>query len=293
MAFDELETSPYSGRPIQLYEFLRNSGGTDFFWRYNSSDRDLAYLTYDPASLFKAVPIKDDGIRLNTEAAASELRVTMPIASEFCENFRLSGTVPSDTVYLRIYRAHADDITGIDSPTATVTEGRMVWMGTVFGMSQINDIEARITCAMIPASFRRGGLRYGYQRTCPHVLYAPLTCKVDIEDYRCPSTIQSITGSTIQAAEFASFSNGWFDGGFLEYALPSGIIERRLILTHFGDAITVMGFPAGLAVGVVASAFPGCDRTINTCITKFNNLPNNGSFPHQPGRNPFDGMPVF
>ena len=43
MTFRTLELSPYSGQPLQLYEFSRASGDGTFFWRYNGSDRDITY----------------------------------------------------------------------------------------------------------------------------------------------------------------------------------------------------------------------------------------------------------
>lgn len=288
MAFETSELSGYEGQPIQLYEFLRTSGGTDYFWRYNTSDRDMLYS----GNTFKAVPINDSGFRFNTEASSTDLDVTMPIAEEFCQNFRLAGTMPSDTVWLRIYRVHVGDISDIDT-NPVVNDLRMVWMGTVNGITQLDDLTARVTCAMVAASFRRGGLRYGYQRSCPHVLYAPLTCKVNREDHRLDGTIEAIDGNILQSAGFAFEDDGWWDGGFIEYELPSGMIERRMVLSHIGDTIYIMGFPAGMSVGSTYAIFPGCDRTIDTCIVKFDNLLNNGGFPHTPGRNPFDGMPVF
>jgi hypothetical protein len=54
-----------------------------------------------------------------------------------------------------------------------------------------------------------------------------------------------------------------------------------------------MGLPTQMEVGNTISAFPGCRRTIDDCVNKFNNLDNFGGFPHSPGRNPFDGQPVF
>lgn len=288
MPFTNSELSGYAGRPLQLYEFLRTSGGINYYWRYNTSDRDMTY----GVNLFRAVPISDSGMNFNTEAAATDIEVKMPISEDFCDMFRLSGTTPSDTVWLTIYRVHADDISDIEG-SPVIGDLRMIWKGTVNGISQVDDIIAQVNCSMLAASFRRGGLRYGYQRSCPHVLYAPLTCKVDREVFRLDGTITAINGNSLESAGFASENDGWWNGGFIEYELPSGMIERRMVLTHTGDTIVIMGFPAGLSIGSSYSIFPGCDRTIDTCVNKFNNLANYGGFPHTPGRNPFDGMPVF
>lgn len=290
MPVAQYEQHPFSGRPIQLYEFLRTSNGVDYFWRYNTSDRDLKYS----GAIWKAVPISDSGVRLSSEAASTDLTVTMPIAEEFCDQFRLSGTVPSDTVWLRIRRVHAGDIEGLDGGDPEIVWDALVtWIGTVNGISQTTELEAQVGCSMLATSFKRGGLRYGYQPNCPHVLYAPHTCKVDKEAFRIVATVTAIDGLTVSAAEFGVQPEGWFNGGFLEYFLPSGMLERRMVLRHTGSDVDLAGLPAGMQVGDIIAGFPGCDLTVDTCVSKFNNLDNMGGFPHTPGRNPFDGNPVF
>lgn len=279
------ETSAFAGRPIQLYEFLRTSGGVDYYWRYNNSDRDLRYN----AVLWKAVPISDSGVRLSSEAASTDLTLTMPIAEEFCDQFRLSGAVPSDSVWLRIRRAHAGDIYQGEA----LSDALVTWVGTVNGITQTDELTAQVVCSMLSASFRRGGLRYGYQPNCPHVLYAPNTCKVDKEAFRVTGPVMGIDRLTVRVAAFGLKPDTWFAGGFVEYYLPTGMLERRMILEHFGTDVRLVGLPVGMQFGDIISGFPGCDLTVDTCVGKFNNLDNMGGFPHMPGRNPFDGNPVF
>lgn len=292
MAFDDYELSAHSGSPVQLYEFKRTSDGTDYFWRYNSSDRDLTYGGGGP--IYTALPISDAGISFSGEAASTEFIVTMPITAEFCDMFRNEGTVPSDTVWLYLRRVHAGDIGGIDGDTPTVnpTETRLTWIGTVEGLTQLDDISAKITCSTLAASFRRGGLRYGYMHNCPHMLYGA-QCTKDRADFEVEVTLTDVDGQQIQGTEFGDFDDGWFNGGFIEYPLDSGMVERRMIVTHAGTTCVLLGFPAELVSGAVITALPGCNRTISICESKFDNVVNFGGFPHIPGRNPFDGMPVF
>ncbi len=290
MTVDIYEASAFSGKPIHLYEFLRTSDGTEFYWRYNSSDRDLSYN----GNLWKGIPISDDGVKLSGEASSTELVVTMPITDTFCNQFRLNGTTPSDTVWLRIRRVHGGDIEGLDGGQETIVVDALVtWIGTVNGINQTDELTAKVRCSMLSASFKRGGLRYGYQKNCPHVLYGKNTCRVDKETFRFTGDVVAISGSTITVNGFDGLPDGWFNGGFLEYTIPSGMLERRMILSHSGENITIMGLTSELAISDIVSGFPGCDRTVTTCVAKFNNLANMGGFPHSPGRNPFDGKPVF
>ena len=283
------EVSGFGGRPIELFEFIRTSNGVDYFWRYNGSDRNVWYNDVE----WKAIPIRHEAIRLSSEAQSTTLAITMPIDEEFCQQFRFFGTLPSDSVWLRLRRAHVGDMSDVDGMTPTVSDALITWIGTVNGITQLDEVEAKVTCAMLAASFQRGGLRYGYQRNCPHVLYAANTCKVNRESFRINSVVTAISGLAISGADFASEPDGWFAGGFVEYNIPSGMMERRMIVSHVGTQLTVVGIPAGLEVGDLISGFAGCDRIVDTCVNKFNNLGNFGGFPHTPGRNPFDGQPVF
>jgi hypothetical protein len=203
MAVNTLERSAFSGRPLQLYRFLRSSNGVDHYWRYNGADRDLTYL----GDVYSAVSISDEGIRLTGEAASSEFQITLPAFA--------------------------------------------------------------------------------------HMLYDPATCKVDKADFRVDGTVVAAHGQIVTCDEFAGFADGWFTGGFIEYLLPTGFLETRMINRHLGASVRVLSPVLGMAAGDPVVAYPGCKRTVRACIDKFNNYDNYGGFPHIPGRSPYDGQPVF
>lgn len=289
MAVSTFERSAFSGRPLQLYSFLRSSGGTDFYWLYTGADRDLIYNT----DTYKAIAIGDDGMNFSGEAAASEFNITMSAFAQFCDDYRAGGVPPSDPIYCTVYRAHADDIVGLDTTAPFIEAAIVVWVGTVDGMTQTTDTEMKVTCSTLAASMKRNGLRYGWQKNCPHMLYDPLTCKVDKEDFRVDAVIVSAHGQIITATEFGSFVDGWFIGGFIEYTMPSGFKETRMINRHIGTSVRVLTPVREMSAGEVVVAYPGCKRTVVDCQDKFNNYPNMGGFPHIPGRSPYDGNPVF
>jgi len=289
MTFRTLELSAYDGQPLQLYEFSRASGDSIFYWRYNGSDRDITYSS----DLYKAVSISDAGATFSADQLSSDLIVTMPPVEDFPQQYRLEGTIPSDTIMLRIRRAHAFDIADIET-APVATEAPLVWVGTVSGVKHTTEVQAEITCAMMTASLQRPGLRQGYQISCPHILYAPTTCKADPAAFAAgPITVVGLAGSRVTTDLLGGYASGYFTGGYIEYLTPAGFQERRFLTQHAGNVVTTMGFPAGLAVGRTLFAYPGCNRTTNHCEFKFFNLPNYGGFPHTPGRNPFDGMPLF
>jgi uncharacterized phage protein (TIGR02218 family) len=100
-------------------------------------------------------------------------------------------------------------------------------------------------------------------------------------------------GSIVTASEFASFADGWFTGGFIEFVTPQGFLETRMINRHLGASIRLLTPVLGMLAGDPVVAYPGCRRTVRDCIDKFNNYENYGGFPHIPGRSPYDGNPVF
>jgi uncharacterized phage protein (TIGR02218 family) len=117
---------------------------------------------------------------------------------------------------------------------------------------------------------------------------------MDPEDFKIVGTIDTVSGNTITSASFGSQASGWLNGGYITWVTDAGLTERRGIKTHTGTSIVIAGFTFGLVAGDNISAFAGCRRTRTVCNTKFNNILNyGGTMMYSPGRNPFDGNPVF
>lgn len=283
MAFNPYEDSDFQGRPISLYEFSRTSegGAETVYFRYNSSENDIHHPTLGS---FTAIPISDDGVRESGETTSSDFQVTLPVESPVVEMLRASGAVPSDVIYLTVWRIHFDD---------PDLEPRVYWKGTVTGSTQADEIGVRITAATLVSSFRRGGLRLAWGPQCPYSVYDPHTCKVDKELFKTTAVLGSVDGIAVDSATFATKPVGWFSGGYIEYLLSSGIIERRLVVNHNGSSLTLNDSPIGLTAGMTVQAYAGDDKAITTCRDKFNNLPNYGGFVHIPSRSPYDGSPVY
>jgi uncharacterized phage protein (TIGR02218 family) len=279
--FDTIEQSNYLGTPILLYDFMRTSGGVDYHWRYNSSDSDILYAT----NVYTATAISDDGVKQDTELANSQLNIVMPIEDDFPQMFRGAGGTPSDTVIVTIRRIHM-----ITDPL----EAKVFWVGTVTGITQADEVKATLSCDMLLASFKRGGLRLSYTRGCPHALYDP-QCTMNPADFIVTRDIVSITGNTIEVTDLSAggFDSGYFDGGYLEWTLASGLVERRGIKTQVNNTITIQGAAFGMLVGDSLNMYPGCRRTRNVCNDKFSNILNYGGFADMPGKSPFSGDPVF
>lgn len=272
--FNDYEVSSDAGLPGRAYRFTLG----DAVWRYVTGPRDMIIQGHK----WKAVPISDSGVKLTGDAVVDALTITAPDSIGPARLF--IGTPPSGDVGVTIFVFHFDipddmsveyegDITQIDRPQP----------GT-----------ASITCESLYASMDRDGLRYGWQRACGYALYDQRSCRVNKADFAVEAVIENTTlDGLVTASAFGSKEDGWFIGGFLEWTHPVRGVEFRAIEEHTGSIIKMFGAADGLYPGLPVKAYPGCNRTSDHCINRFNNLVNYPGFIDLDGKSPFDGTPVF
>jgi uncharacterized phage protein (TIGR02218 family) len=271
MAHDERELSDSDGAPILLYQFWRGSLG----WRYCTADRDITY----GGAVYAAVAISDRGVELSGDTASSSYEVTLPATCDVALLYRT--TPPSDRVWLRVRRLHYGE-----------AEAPVVWVGSIAQASQQDDAAVVLTLQSVMAQFGANGVRLGWTRTCPHVLY-DTQCKADKALYARTLSVVGLSGIAVQVASDGGLPDGWFSGGYLEWTVGSGTFERRMISAHSGNVLLLLGTTDGMTLGQEITAYPGCDRLLGTCDAKFDNLLNYGGYPQMPGKSPFDGTGVF
>lgn len=269
MSYATREASTDAGSPIELYEF--RSGGTA--WRYTSGAQDTTFGT----DVYTAVPMKRGSIEQTGEIGRAGLRITLARDVAIAEAFIASP--PSEVTLLTLYRQHRGD-----------AETVVIWMGRVLN-AEWRGSELELNCEPVYTSLKRTGLRRLYQRNCPHVLYGT-SCQASAVVHRVPGSVVSLTGVLLSVPAAAGFATGHFAGGFATWA-ASGLTEKRMIVAHTADSVTLSAVPPGLAVGDTISLYPGCDRTLATCDTKFGNSANFGGFPFTPAKNPFAGSPIY
>lgn len=274
MSFDAFEESAAGGRPVELYTFMR--GASEF--RYTSADRDVTFDSQD----YTAVPIVRDRLVAVAELRQAAIKLRAP--SDFVPAGWFKVNPPTEVIAVTIRTYHEGD------PDA---EARVVWVGSLASVSFLSGDQAELSIENVLTSMRRTGLRRNWQKNCPHVLYGP-GCNVDKDDFRTDATVDALSGNTITASEFDALDDGHFYGGFVEYDLAGGIVERRYVTAHAGAVLTLNTQPAGLTVGAAVRAFPGCAHNTgpNGCA-RFDNQPNYGGQRFIPIKNPFGGTPIF
>lgn len=270
MAYDTIERSVQDAQPVELYEFARGS----VFYRYTSAREDF---TFD-GNTYTAATMQRSAIESSQEVARGALNIqvarTLPIVGLF------NPLPPSDVVRLTLYRQHVGD-----------TDFVVVWMGRVLNVAWAG-LQATIRCESAYSSIKRPGLRRLYQRQCPHVLYSE-KCGVDPDDFKVATTASVVSGLAVTAASLGGAPSGYFTGGYVEWAITGGALERRSIRSHVANVLTLNFPPTGLVNGASITVFPGCNHTIATCQAKFGNRLNYGGMPYIPRKNPFDGTPIY
>lgn len=273
MSFDARERSLDQGAPVRLYEFSRGV----LRWLYSSCDRDITL----GSQVFRSVRggIKDDGIRQSGESRQDSFVITAPADIEVAQPFR--GVRPTTEIAIKVFDLHFGD-----------SEVICRYVGSVASVKWPGLDRCSISCQDIESSMERPGLVDTFSRSCTTTLYSAF-CKVERDAFRVDANIQGLGGIHIESAIFATYADGWFSGGYIEWAIGGGEYERRHIEVHAGPLLQLLGGTTGLAVGQAVRAYPGCDFLSATCHGKFGNLPNFRGQPHMDGRSPFDGEQVF
>ena len=276
MTYEIIETSIQDGRPIEIYVFRRGLK----YWRYTSADENFPpeLGVPDLAGEWLSTAIERSSVENTQDVARSAIKVSMPRTEDFPKEYIQNP--PSEVVTLKIYRYHEFD-TAPDAQKYII-----IWAGRVLNVGQ-KGLKADIRCEPIMTSLKRPGLRRLYQTTCPYTLYGD-ACKVDKEAFKLTTTVQSVSGLQIVSPQFANEPDGYYTGGFVDYAIEGGF-DRRFITDHTNDTLS-LDLPNSIEPGDTVNAFPGCDRVIATCRDKFSNLLNYGGYPYIPQKNPFTDL---
>lgn len=264
------ENSTEGARPLELYRF-RVGGAT---YEYTSSGAPITRgaLTFEPIAISRS----DDP--QGPEDRDNVLEVEMPGDNPFAALYY--NIVPGVVAELTIQRFHLDDP---DDELITI------FQGLVASVAFEDDGQvAKVAALPMASATSRPIPRFTFQALCNHVLYDP-RCKVaDTDpDFRLVGEVSAADDGdrTITVTGANSKPDGWWTGGFVE--ADSGL-DRRMILEHVGNVLTLLLPLAEYPVGEDVTLYAGCDHTITTCKSKFDNTINYGGFAFIPSRNIFE-----
>lgn len=263
MTYDAAEKSIAGAQPVELYRFTR--GLT--IWTYTTADVAIVYNgeTYTPQTMRRGE------LAQNAEDTNAVLDLFIDRSLDVAAQF-ISGGTPSPT-NVTLIRRHRDD--------ATVGEQAVLFLGQV-GSVEFTAVEAHVTCVPFSRALKRKVPRILYQTTCNHMLYDQF-CTVSAAAFTDAGSIGAITGKTLTVAAAAAKPDGWYNGGSVKDGDNYAFIQ-----THVGAALELLNLPPSFTVSDAVSITAGCDRRQETCIAKFNNLPNFMGWPYIPTVNPYN-----
>lgn len=268
-------------KPIDLFRFVLDED----VWTLTSGDTSIVYNseTYVPAEGLKR---SDPEIR--NEISRANLEVELDVLHALSQTL-LTGfleRVLTLTVYTQDQELASTSIT---------------WKGRLSSQKPLKKT-LKLSFESVFTSLRRPGLRARYQKTCRHVLYQN-GCNLSASDFAIQADVTAIAGTSVTATQAGLQADGYFTGGMIQYGQYYGYI-----INHVGTALTLQrplrylednfnlaGYGqnyGNLYGGDAVYLYPGCNRTRQICLSKFNNLLNFGGFPWIPSRNPFDGSSI-
>lgn len=249
------------GIPVECYRFV--VGATEYRW--TSADREITLAS----GVYTKEVISRDAVDFSQEDTAQNMAVFVSRENAIAQLFKAYN--PTQPVNVTVIKRHRSG----DPDEAVQFVGKVI-------SCAFEEARAVLTCAPISHAFKRRVPSLAYQSPCNWNLYGP-GCGVAKASFKISGTVLAVTGRTIQAAIFATKPDGWLSNGWVE--LANG--ERRFVVAHVGDVVTVASPFATIAAGAAIDGFAGCDRTEATCAAKFNNLVNHLGFPRIPTRNPY------
>ena len=269
MSFLNYETSLESGTPIELIEIA--IGLTTY--RFSTSEDNYTFGSdeYEGSSISRA-PIK-----VGQDERTQIINFTLPSNHEFVQKY--VTVVPGSVATVSVFRFHRLD---------GALERVLTWKGIVRSVGFNQDGTAASVAAMpITGGLSRQIPRFTYQNPCNHVLFDD-RCKVGLDlTTSHTDVVTAVSGSTITVNGLSGKGAGWAVGGYVTNTTTD---DYRLVLAQSVDTVTLLlPFPSSLTVlGEMFTVTAGCDHSIATCKSKFNNVANYGGFAFVPTKNPFE-----
>lgn len=265
MSYDSDESGKETGRPIELFEFIRFGIQKAVF---TSHDRaiTLGRTPYQPIAI-KAGNLVERPEEKNT------LPITMPYSDPFFDDFQ--PTPHPDPLEVVVRRMHL----GEEDEAQLWFKGKLVGTQITEGgtVAEMHFVDRAVDLVReIP--------RHSYGLMCEHELYGP-GCKVNINDIAPNGRPFRIAAISVRASEenkitvpLAGFPNGWFTGGEIVWKR-----DRRMIAKHDADDLEFsVSFPKVIPAGESVDIRAGCGHTSDDCKQKFDKMINYGGFPFTP-----------
>lgn len=122
-----------------------------------------------------------------------------------------------------------------------------------------------------------------YYPTCPYTLYSA-GCGLNIDNFMQSGSITGIAADYYLFNTDLELPNGYLADGGIEFTsgVLTGVSAPIKYSSSNGQITLLIPCSVSPAPGDTFRAYPGCDKTIETCMSKFNNRSRNRSTPYIP-----------
>ena len=278
MSFLSLERA--GGKPVELYVFQR---GTEF-WRYTDGRSAVTVngLAYQPGAITRSA--QTDSQEESQSTVTVTLHHALPVVAGM-----LTGPPGYRPATLAIFRYQAG-----------ATDKALVARGRISG-ARWRGATVEVTLLQTASLLQQPVPRLTYLPTCNHVVYDAY-CQKNPLDFTYGGNVTSIlargdpAGSPDGPSVLVDLGGpdvfaqpGFFTAGYFSRTIPAS--DPRFIIAHtvvssFALIVSMSDFPPDMTLGSMEFT-AGCDGSIGTCQTKFDNLANFLGFPYMPTKNPF------
>ena len=255
-----------------LYEIISPLEGSLYLTCYDAQV-EFDGQFWDPAPVGHTAPDDQDGA----------VSLTVSVKHPMIRRYFLSN--PTEKLFLRVIRVNS----GLPKPSAA--NSYQIFYGVLAGVAFkgpqcVLSFNPKIMNekAMIP--------RFLFQKVCNWCLFQPGTCKLNADDYVTTSVILSWDLDTrscvINAPEPSP--DYWGLGRFHPTNKIIIPVLRSAAVDESTTRLFLASWPAETEL-TNSQVWPGCNKLLTTCVTKFNNRDNFGGHPYIPALNPvIDGV---
>ncbi len=242
----------------ELYQIVSESA-TQY---YCNSNEIITYMgnSYTPAT------IERKGISYNSELETTTLGLSVAIVESPFYEFLIDHF--HEEIKINIYRYFS------------YNDGVAPLYSGILDDVTVSGSAASVTIAGIESFLLQTVPRFYYQPACNNTLFDTF-CTLTDSDYDVNEAITAIsTDGLTLSGSFSTTTN------YLLYGQAVFGTERRMIVYHSSTIIKIR-FPfSSLETDDVITVYPGCDKTLDQCVARFNNKVNFLGFPYIPKKNP-------
>lgn len=271
-SFDTLEKSVQDSAPIEVYDFV--VGSTTYRWTSSEDEVVVGVNTYTPIAIARGGIVSDPSDR------RQPLTVTVPGDNDLAVLF--IAQAPAAKVTCTITRLQRNE-----SPTFNTKA--VIYKGVVASVAFADDgTTAEVNVQTYDGPNTASMPKFSFLGQCNNNLY-DANCTVNPASFTVSGPATAMSGNTVTVTGLNAKPDGYFNGGI---AIAASGTDKRLVLSHVGDVVTLLLPFAADPTGTTVDALAGCNHLVTgDCATKFDNVLNFAGFAWIPNLNPFATNP--